>query len=342
MSAAAAFLARHDWRDPLRLVVAALLAYAVAQALRLPEFYWAVLTALIVTRPGVGATMQAGSARLLGTLGGAGLAALVAASRVWHPPEILLLLAVLLPLGLLITWRPDWRTAPIAAIIVLSSGPLGASPWHAALLRIGEIALGAAIGIAVSWLLLPSRAVPRAAQQLRRCLGHLAAMLEAAIAGDAGRADTEREAARDALRALTLVGRRAHWERADKATLEQTAKRATRLHNDCAFLVRVIDAARAEGSVEIAGERLAPLATAFAAVARAFAQGAPPRAALQAFGGAVDRLVHEGREKMSGSPAAHEQAVRYLLRTVQDDLIALAESLQGEAGRSTARRDEAG
>jgi hypothetical protein len=185
--------------------------------------------------------------------------------------------------------------------------------------------------------------VPRAAQALGRCLGRLAAMLEAAVAGDAAQAEAEREAARDALRALTLVGRRAHWERADKAALEQTAKRATRLYNDMAFLVRVIEAARAAGSVELAGERLAPLAAAFAAVARVFAQGGPRRAALQVFGGAVDGLVHEGQEEMSGSPAAaHEQALRYLLRTVQHDLAALARSLQGEVRRGTARRDEAG
>lgn len=338
MSAATTFLTRHDWRDPLRLVVAAILAYTAAQALRLPEFYWAVLTALIVTRPGVGATMQAGGARLAGTVGGAALAALVAGSRAWHPPEILLLVAVLLPLGVLITWLPDWRTAPIAAVIVLSSGPVGASPWHAALLRIGEIALGAVIGIAVSWLLLPSRAVPRAARLLGRCLGRLAAMLDATVAGDAVRAETEREAARDALRALVLVGRSAPWERADKAALAQTAKRATRLYNDMAFLVRVIEAARAAGSVAIGGERLAPLAAAFAAVARA--QDGSRRAALLAFGGTVDRLVHERLEHLPDSAvpaAAHEQALRYLLRTVQHDLAALVGSARpGGSGRHEA------
>lgn len=329
MSAAAGFLARHDWRDPLRLVVAAILAYAVAQALRLPEFYWAVLTALIVTRPGVGATMQAGGARLLGTLGGAGLAALVAGSRAWHPPEILLLLAVLLPLGVLITWRPDWRTAPIAAIIVLSSGPLGASPWHAALLRIGEIALGAAIGVAVSWLLLPSRAVPRAAQLLGRCLGHLTAMLAAAVAGNEPGAEAEREAARDALRALVLVGRSAHWERANRPALEQTGKRATRLYNGMAFLVRVIEAARAANSGRVTAERLAPVVRAFAAATQGIATKGARRAALRELDEAIGEFCANRSLAPDGEPfdaAAHEQALHYLLHTVHHDLAALAKS----------------
>jgi uncharacterized membrane protein YgaE (UPF0421/DUF939 family) len=80
--------ARTDWRDPLRMTIAAVLSLLVAGQMPLPESFWSVLTALVVTRPHLGGTLRAGAGRLAGTLCGAGLAVLVAAGRHWHPPEL--------------------------------------------------------------------------------------------------------------------------------------------------------------------------------------------------------------------------------------------------------------
>jgi uncharacterized membrane protein YccC len=141
-----------DWRDPVRLTLGGLLAFAAAQLLHLPEGFWAVVTALIVMRAEPRRTLRAGSDRLLGAMCGAAvaLASTLVASSV---PELLRLALVLAATSSLVAWRPGYRTAPITAIIVLSSGLGGtATPLAVALLRVAEIVLGGLIGYAVSWL----------------------------------------------------------------------------------------------------------------------------------------------------------------------------------------------
>jgi len=52
---------REDWPDALRMVVSTVLAATVSTLLHLPEMYWAVLSAVIVSRPGAGGSTKAGS-----------------------------------------------------------------------------------------------------------------------------------------------------------------------------------------------------------------------------------------------------------------------------------------
>jgi hypothetical protein len=49
----------------------------------------------------------------------------VIVARAWHVPEIALLAAAMIPLSLLITAFEEYRTAPVAAVILLSSGSRG-------------------------------------------------------------------------------------------------------------------------------------------------------------------------------------------------------------------------
>jgi uncharacterized membrane protein YccC len=55
-----------------RLAAAVLLSFAVSALLRLPEGFWAVMSALIVVRPDTGSTLGAGWDRVRGALGGGG------------------------------------------------------------------------------------------------------------------------------------------------------------------------------------------------------------------------------------------------------------------------------
>lgn len=248
-----------DWRDPLRMSIAALLAYGAATTLHLPEAFWAVLSALVVSRPHRGGTMQAGVGRFAGTLAGVVWAMAVAAGRHWQIAEAWLLLALLVPLTALVAWRADWRTAPIAAVIVLSSAPHGAgAPLAAAALRLAEITLGAGIGMAVAWLLLPAGSLRRAESLTARLLEALAGLLDGA---DAQRMADRRpvEASRRLLRHLTAASRAAPWEGGDHARAEQLAALAARLHGDVAFLHRCLatKAATAAEEQRIAGCRAA-------------------------------------------------------------------------------------
>ena len=55
-----------------RLASAVLLSFAASALLRLPEGFWAVMSALIVVRPDTGSTLGAGWDRVRGALGGGG------------------------------------------------------------------------------------------------------------------------------------------------------------------------------------------------------------------------------------------------------------------------------
>jgi uncharacterized membrane protein YccC len=255
------------WRDALRMALAATAALALAQAAQLPEGYWAVLSALIVTRPSRGATLRASAARLVGTLVGAGLGVLAAAGRLWHLPELALLGAALLPLGLLVAWRPDYRTAPVAAAIVLSAGLAGGSPLHAAGLRVIEILLGALTALAVSWGLFPGKSAEQIERAAARLLGrlHALALLAGAPAG-AERRGKLLEACRADLRALTLLAQSAGWEPAARERAEALARGVARVHADVALLLRVAADRRAAPALlpllGVLQRDLAPLAAA--------------------------------------------------------------------------------
>jgi uncharacterized membrane protein YccC len=294
-----------DWRDPLRMTIAAVAAFGLSRAAQLPEGYWAVLTALIVTRPHLGATMSAAGGRLVGTLCGAALAAAVAALRAWHAPEIVLLVAAVAPLGALVAWRSDYRTAPIAAVIVLSAGAGGGSALAAGLLRVAEIALGAGVGAATSFLLFRTDAAHRAERLAATLLRRLGDML----APGAERLDALLEASRAGNRALAVIARTAGWDRAGARRAETLARLMARLHADIAFIARLRRAGPAADAAWLGAA--AHLRARAGALAAALDAGAPPAETPPAPFPPPD----------PSEPAA---ALRFLTRTLARDLDALA------------------
>jgi uncharacterized membrane protein YccC len=158
------------WPDALRMVASGLIAFALASfVFHLPESMWAVLTALIVSRPDMQGAVGAGIGRLAGTVFGAVIAVAVSFGHIYHVPEIALLAAVLVPTSLLAATNREYRTAPIAALIVISSGAAGGSAVGTAVARTIEIALGSLVSVLVT-VALRSRS-PEAS--LTRVLGFL-------------------------------------------------------------------------------------------------------------------------------------------------------------------------
>ena len=231
-----------DWRDPLRMTIAAVLSLLIAEQVRLPESFWSVLTALVITRPHLGGTLRAGAGRLAGTLCCAGLAILVTAGRHWHPPELVLLICVLVPLGFLIAFKPEFRTAPVAAIIVLSASPLGNSPLHAAGLRIVEIALGAIVGSLVAWLVFPVQTGRHSETLAAGIMRRLAGVFEKlqTLSGTDPDIDAEVEECRRDLRGLAAEARVAPWMRREAEKRNAFAKSAIRLGGDAFFAIRML------------------------------------------------------------------------------------------------------
>jgi uncharacterized membrane protein YccC len=145
----------------LRMTVAALLSYALGEAIGLTQVYWAVLSSVIVIQGSVGGSVRAGLYRLVGTVGGAFWGAVVAGLMPHGNPAALALalLVAIAPLSIVTAFRIDYRVAPITAIIVLMGAALQqAAPFSAALERVFEITLGSAVAVAVALFLFPARA----------------------------------------------------------------------------------------------------------------------------------------------------------------------------------------
>ncbi len=149
---------RAPWRQAVRMTVAALLAFFCTKLSGLPEGYWAVITCLVIVQGSLGGTLDAGLARLYGTIAGAlagGVGAWVQ-SRL-SVPRIEILVVVIAPLSLLGAANPKFRLGPVTASLILLAIPSHGASFQVALNRIAEIALGSAIGVLTALLVLPGR-----------------------------------------------------------------------------------------------------------------------------------------------------------------------------------------
>jgi uncharacterized membrane protein YccC len=178
------WLIRHRARLLLaaRMLVSVAVTYALAGALHLTQGYWAVLTTIIVTQNSVGGSLKAAMDRLAGSVCGALVGAVVAILLPSHAPVALgiALVAALAPLVLLTAYAPNYRVAPITAIIVmLSTGAAALGPLDYALDRVLEITLGSVVGVVVSLLVAPARAH----EQVREAAAEAALMLAGIMAG---------------------------------------------------------------------------------------------------------------------------------------------------------------
>jgi uncharacterized membrane protein YccC len=171
---------RGELRHAVRLTVAAVIAFFVGETLALPQAYWAVFTAVLVSQASVGGSVKAAGDWLIGTLGGGAYAALVSTLVTETDPltKGALLGAALLPLAFLAAVRPTFRFAPVTGVIIILIAPITQlSPLEAAMNRLVEICIGGAIGIVTSLFVLPARASRILNQAAAQTLGSLAAIL---------------------------------------------------------------------------------------------------------------------------------------------------------------------
>jgi uncharacterized membrane protein YccC len=143
----------------VRVTVAAALAYELATRLDLPQGFWAVITAIIVMQSSVGGTLAASIERMVGTVGGAVVGAAVAVVGSWtRMPEVLGMVAAIIPLSIAASVYQSMLIAPVTAAILLLAGPSNIDPLLSAADRVFEIALGSVVGLAVAILVFPARA----------------------------------------------------------------------------------------------------------------------------------------------------------------------------------------
>ncbi|CAL73983.1 conserved hypothetical protein; putative membrane protein [Bradyrhizobium sp. ORS 278] len=164
----------------VRGTVAATLAFAIATAFQLKLPLWAVLTSLIVTQGSVGRSLKATRDYMFGTIGGAIYGGAITVF-IPHSGELQLLGMLILavtPLAFIAAVNPSLNAATVTAVIVLLVPTMGhLDPLGSAIDRVFEVAVGALTGLAVSFVVLPSRAHA----QMRSAAGRLLELIAAAF-----------------------------------------------------------------------------------------------------------------------------------------------------------------
>jgi uncharacterized membrane protein YccC len=147
---------------------------------------WAVLTAIMVTQISIGRSLKASRDYLSGTIGGAVFGAFVG-MLVGRDSEVALLVGLAIavgPLALIATVRQSLTAAPItAAIVMVVPAFTLATPIAAAVDRVLEVALGAVIGLTISFVLFPANAYGLAIETAARMIDRLANALGELITG---------------------------------------------------------------------------------------------------------------------------------------------------------------
>jgi uncharacterized membrane protein YccC len=298
-----------------RVTASALLSFELAHWLGLLMPLWAVLTAIIVTQLNVGRSLKASLDYLGGTIGGAIYGAAVGV-LVGGGSEVALLTGLAIavgPLALIAATRQSLTAAPItAAIVLLVPALTHASPIAAAADRMLEVALGAVIGLTISFVLFPSNAyrlaIEAAARRLDRlahALGELMGSLKGGL--ELGALHRIQDGIGEALMELNVVGAEAERERAARISSAPDTglllRTLLRLRHDLVIIGR----AAVSPLPEDLQARLDPLTQVAAAIgdflrasgAALLARRLPPRldgveSALDSYAAAIDTIRHDG------------------------------------------------
>jgi len=208
----------------IRVTVAAMgaLVIALAFGLRLP--LWAVLTSIIVTQMSVGRSLKATRDYLIGTIGGAIYGGTIAVLIPHHGEGALLAVMVMAvaPLAFIAAINPSLNTATVTAIIVLLLPTVNhGSALDSAIDRVLEVAVGAITGLAVSFLVLPSRAHSQIRARAARVLELMASALNELLSGltrglDSNALHELQDGIGAALVSLNAIGAEAERERGAK------------------------------------------------------------------------------------------------------------------------------
>jgi uncharacterized membrane protein YgaE (UPF0421/DUF939 family) len=167
-------------RHAVKTGVAAVACLYVTNLFRLPQGYWAAISAMIVLQSSVGATVNASLNRFAGTAIGAvlgGLFVTLWGSNIWaFGAAATITVWTCASLGL----KDSYRLASATAAIVMVTSSAG-SPWAEALRRFLEIALGILVALLITLLMWPSRARDDLRGAMAETLRGLEALYQAVV-----------------------------------------------------------------------------------------------------------------------------------------------------------------
>jgi uncharacterized membrane protein YccC len=146
-------------KQGIKTGLAGVITYAIYVGWHLPQGYWAVFTALVVTQVTLGASWKPALYRTIGSTSGAlgaMLLFLMVGSGTVRIGIVLFVLASLF--GFLTVLHPSFSAAGFTAAIVLLIGRIEGTPFHTGWLRVLYTLLGSFVAFAVGALIWPVRA----------------------------------------------------------------------------------------------------------------------------------------------------------------------------------------
>lgn len=180
-------------KQGIKTGLAGTIAYAIYAGWNLPQGYWAVFAALVVTQTNLGASWKAALYRTIGSASGAVAAALLVPILGRGPVGVgvvLLLLASFF--GYLTALHPAFTAAGFTAALILVFGGIG-EPWHMAWLRVLYTMMGAIIAFLVGALIWPVHARKTLCEKMATILEGAGILYQAVTAAALQGVDNEQE-----------------------------------------------------------------------------------------------------------------------------------------------------
>jgi len=175
----------------LKTAMAAGICYWLARLAGLQDGYWGSISAIIVLQSNVGSTVTASRDRLIGTLIGAGFGAAFSLLGEGLWAYLLAVITAMVTCSLL-GLKNSSRLAAVTVTILMLVHRTG-SNWTLPLHRVLEVLLGIVVALAISALVLPSRARLRLRDGLAQEYLRLGALFEAVMAGFRGKPSDQLE-----------------------------------------------------------------------------------------------------------------------------------------------------
>jgi uncharacterized membrane protein YccC len=170
-------------KQGIKTGLAGTITYAVYAGFHLPQGYWAVFTALVVTQVTLGASWKPALYRTIGSTAGALAAMLLFVILGPGVIRVGIMLFVLASLfGFLTVLHPSFSAAGFTAAIVLVLGRIEGTPFHIGWLRVLYTLLGSVVAFAVGALIWPVRARVGLRYKLASILGGAGVLYRAVTA----------------------------------------------------------------------------------------------------------------------------------------------------------------
>jgi uncharacterized membrane protein YccC len=180
-------------KQGIKTGLAGTIAYAIYTGWNLPQGYWAVFAALVVTQTNLGASWKAALYRTIGSASGAVAAALLVPILGRGPVGVGVMLLLLGSFfGYLTALHPAFTAAGFTAALILVFGGLG-EPWHLAWLRVLYTMMGAVIAFLVGALIWPVHAREVLCEKIANIMEGTGTLYRAVTAAALQGVDNERQ-----------------------------------------------------------------------------------------------------------------------------------------------------